>query len=274
MAGLNLPIVEPSRFQVESDEHYDGATTFHQAGLNKPAWLHRGFGFLAGLAGFILIGVSSSVVFSSPSHTESPSVSALASYINPAMPAMRGTQIEATSSGQTPVMQMRSPMEGSARVPTMPLRNTLPAMQMSSPAFDPLDLEPSEESQRAQVTTAYAVPSSHINRMQPGKNIVNGDSGVNNYSVNVSTLGWLSILALSTAAAYMAGKTSHADPRVKMSAAAATLATSASPNPTVPRTSAVTMVTLSQVPEEPVTRREHETAAASVATPLPRAAPS
>ena len=105
MAGLNLPIVEPSRFQVEVDEYYDGATTFQQAGFNKPAWLHRGFGFLAGLAGFILIGVSSSVVFPSPSYIESPSVSALASYINPAMPAMRGTQIEATLSGQTPVIR-------------------------------------------------------------------------------------------------------------------------------------------------------------------------
>jgi large subunit ribosomal protein L28 len=252
--------VEPLGFEVEVAEGSDGAAT-QQAGLNKPAWLHRGLGFLAGVAGLMLIAA---VLFPSPSHTESPSGFSLASFTPAAMPAMRGTNAAATSAGQTPVMQMSSPMQRSARIPTVPLRNTPPAMQMSSTAFDPLGLEPSEASQ---ATTFYAVPSSHINSMQPGQNSVNSDSGV-----SVSTLGWLSILAFSTAAAYMAGKKSHADPPVKMSAAAATLATSTSPNPTAPHTSAVTIVSLSQVPEQPVTHRDHETAAASAATPLPRAA--
>jgi hypothetical protein len=120
MAGLNLPIVEPSCFQVEVEEGYDGATTFQHAGLNKPAWLHRGLGVLAGLAGFMLIGVSASVVFPSPSHTESFS---LASYINPAMPAFPGNQVKASSSAQTPLMQMSSRMERSARANTLPLRS-------------------------------------------------------------------------------------------------------------------------------------------------------
>jgi len=169
--------------------------TIHQAGLNKPAWLHRGLGFLTGLAGCMLIAS----VVPSHSHTESPSAFSLASFTPAGMPAMRGTQT-ATSSGQTPVLQTWSPMERTAVIPTSSLRNAPPAMQMSSPAYDPLGLEASEESQRAQATTAYAVPTSHINRMQPGQNIINGDSGVSG-----STLGWLSILALGTAGAYMAG---------------------------------------------------------------------
>jgi photosystem II PsbU protein len=109
----------------------------------------------------------------------------------------------------------------------MTLGNELPAMQMNSPASDPLGLEPREEPLRAQATTVYGVPSSHINRMQPGQNIVSGDSGVSG-----STLGWLSILALSTAGAYMAGKSVD-----KLGG----------------RTSAVTM---SQESQEHVTRRD------------------
>jgi hypothetical protein len=223
MAGLNLPIVEPARFQVEVAEDYDGATT-QQVGLKKLALLLRGLGFLAGLAGFMLIAA---VVFPSPSHTESPSGFSLA-FTPGGMPAMRGTKTKATSSGQAPVMQMRSPMERSARMPTVPLRNTPPTMQMSSPASDPLGLEPNEESQ---ATTAYAVPSSHINRMQPDQNIVNDDSGVSG-----STLGWLSILALSTAGAYMAGKTVQSRGQsVKMAAATiATPATSLQPTASAP----------------------------------------
>jgi hypothetical protein len=235
MAGLSIPIVEPSRFQVEAAEEYDGATA-QRAGLNKPAWLHRGLGFLAGVAGFMLIAA---VVFPSPSDTESPSGFSLASFTPAGTPAMRGTNAAATSSGQMPVMQMSTPVQRSPRIPTVPLRNTPPAMQMSSTAFDPLGLEASEESQ---ATTAYAVPSSHINRMQPAQNIVNGDSGVSG-----STLGWLSILALSTAGAYMAGKTVQSrSQRVEMSAAAATISTignSFFPQRNLSRAVAVTMST-------------------------------
>jgi hypothetical protein len=246
MAGLNLPIVEPTRFQVEVAVDYDGATT-QQAGLNKLALLLRGLGFLAGLAGFMLIAA---VVSPSPSDTDSPSGFSL-TFIPGGMPAMRGTKTKATSSGQVPVMQMRSPVESIARVPAVPLRNTPPAMQMSSTAFDPLDLEPSEESQ---ATIAYAVPSSHINHMQPGHNVVNSDSGVSG-----STLGWLSILALSTAGAYMAGKTVQSrGQRVEMRAAAAMIATSStSLQPQGhPSHAAAAAVTMSHVTQETVTRCE------------------
>lgn len=141
-------------------------------------------------------------------------------------------------------------MERSAQFPTVPLRDMPPAMQMSSPASDPLGLEPREEPLRAQATTVYSVPSSHINRMQPGQNIVNHDSGVSG-----STLGWLSILALSTAGAYMAGKSVDklGGQRVKTPATTATSAMSLQPTASVSRTSAVTM---SQESEEHVTRRD------------------
>ena len=69
-------------------------------------------------------------------------------------------------------------MERTARIPTVPLRNTPPAMQMSSPAFDPLGLESSEEPQRTQARTAAAVPNSFSNRMQAGESIAGGNSGV------------------------------------------------------------------------------------------------
>jgi hypothetical protein len=52
MDGLNLPIVEPARFEVEVHADYEGASAFQ---LNKTAPLHRGLGFLAGLAGFMLL---------------------------------------------------------------------------------------------------------------------------------------------------------------------------------------------------------------------------
>lgn len=116
-------------------------------------------------------------------------------------------------------------MERTARIPAVPLRKMPPAMQMSSPAFDPLGLELSGEPQRAQARTAAAVPNSFSNHMQTGESIASGDS-----NVSFSTLGWLSILALSTASAYMAGKTAQSrGQHVKMRAAAEPTEASFSP---------------------------------------------
>jgi hypothetical protein len=92
----------PHTFEVQADTEvgkgYAGATTVQQAGCSTQAWLFRGFG----LASLMLIGVSACVLFPSPSHTESPSGFALA--FNPAIRAVRGTniagQVKATSGHQ------------------------------------------------------------------------------------------------------------------------------------------------------------------------------
>merc|ERR1719253_1657536 len=82
---------------------------------------------------------------------------------------------------------MRSPVERSARMPIMPLRNTPPTMQMSSPASDPLGLEPNEE---PHATTAY----------------------VTSIPVNAS-LGWLQIFALGLGGVSAAGLAARASQR-------------------------------------------------------------
>jgi phosphoadenosine phosphosulfate reductase len=207
MAGLNSPIMDT--FEVQADpevgDGYDGATSVHQAGGSTQAWLFRGIG----LASLMLIGVSACVLSASPSHTESSSGFALA--FNPAVSAVRGTNMVGQPqargmSGQrrTPsAMQMhaRSPMERTAFMPgrasfnqgmsasSSSLRSAPPAMVMSSPMMPQME---------QQVEMLYDPLQQPEQQPQP-----TGAEG------SYSTLGWLSLLAVTAGGAFMAGKKSR-----------------------------------------------------------------
>jgi hypothetical protein len=150
----------------------------------------------------VLIGVSTGVVFPSPSHTEPLSGSAVA--FIPAAPKPGG--LRQVNRKTPPVMHMSSPIkrsrswetysssavDPSALIPAIPKlgglrqidRKTPPVMQMSSPmerleTYNSAAVDSSGASQSAEAITTGAVPNSISNRMQPGEPVVGVDLGVN-----------------------------------------------------------------------------------------------
>jgi coproporphyrinogen III oxidase len=201
-------VQNPNTFEVQAGDPevgdtYDGAIMLEQAGCSKWAWLLRGFG----LAGLMLAGISACVLFPSPSPTASQSGSAFA--FNPAIPAVRGVNIAERpqaqgmfGQGRMPSavqMHARSPMDRTAFMPGVPQinqgisasssplrRSAPPAMVMSVPMMPQIDRP---------VEMPYDPLQQPEQPQQP--------------NASYHTLGWLSLLAVSAGASFMAGKKSR-----------------------------------------------------------------